>query len=192
MRRNGRNFGLGHLAFINFQRLESLSSPCYGRSSWPNGLLSINKELLSRSRGETDSLHLPSRHYVAMVTMMMPLSTGRNGVLRPERTIQEMSAGERRTSHSRYGCDARAEGRCIRTASPHAEREHTIEHCRPSSINETDLFVFSLINAQVATNALAVVWHTRCESASGGLTPSSVRRYRNTIDGWHGPKRNTA
>ncbi len=46
--------------------------------------------------------------------------------------------------------------------------------------------------ARVATNALAVVWHTRWESASGGLTPSSVRRYRKTIEGWHGPKRKTA
>jgi hypothetical protein len=41
-------------------------------------------------------------------------------------------------------------------------------------------------------NALAVVWHVRWESASGGLTPSSVRRYRKTIEGWQGPKRNTA
>ena len=47
-------------------------------------------------------------------------------------------------------------------------------------------------HARVAMNALAVVWHTRWESASGGLTPSSVRRYRKTIEGWHGPKRNTA
>jgi hypothetical protein len=40
--------------------------------------------------------------------------------------------------------------------------------------------------------ALAVVWHVRWESARGGLTPSSVRRYRKTIEGWQGPKRNTA
>ena len=41
--------------------------------------------------------------------------------------------------------------------------------------------------ARVATNAFAVVWQLRCVSESGGLTPSSVRRYRNTIDGWQGP-----
>ena len=44
----------------------------------------------------------------------------------------------------------------------------------------------------VTTNALAVVWQARCESARGGLTPSSVRRYRKTIEGWQGPKRKTA
>jgi hypothetical protein len=47
-------------------------------------------------------------------------------------------------------------------------------------------------DARVAMKALAVVWHVRCESARGGLTPSSVRRYRNTIEGWQGPKRKTA
>ena len=46
--------------------------------------------------------------------------------------------------------------------------------------------------ARVAMKALAVVWQARCESASGGLTPSSVRRYRKTIEGWQGPKRKTA
>ena len=47
-------------------------------------------------------------------------------------------------------------------------------------------------HARVAMKALAVVWHVRCESARGGLTPSSVRRYRKTIEGWQGPKRKTA
>src|SRR5579863_6645279 len=47
-------------------------------------------------------------------------------------------------------------------------------------------------DVRVAMKALAVVWHVRWESASGGLTPSSVRRYRKTIEGWQGPKRNTA
>ena len=45
---------------------------------------------------------------------------------------------------------------------------------------------------RVAMKALAVVWHVRCESERGGLTPSSVRRYRKTIEGWQGPKRKTA
>ena len=72
---------------------------------------------------------LPSRHCVAMVTMMMPLSTRRDGILRPERAIQEMATRECRTSHSRYRRDACAEGRRIRTTSTHAQREHTIEHC---------------------------------------------------------------
>jgi len=47
-------------------------------------------------------------------------------------------------------------------------------------------------DVRVAMKALAVVWQVRWESASGGLTPSSVRRYRKTIEGWQGPKRNTA
>ena len=64
-----------------------------------------------------------------MVTMMMPLPTRRDGILRPERAIQEMATRERRTSHSRYRRDARAKGRRIRTTSTHAKREHTIEHC---------------------------------------------------------------
>ena len=44
-------------------------------------------------------------------------------------------------------------------------------------------------DVRVATNAFAVVWQLRWVSESGGLTPSSVRRYRNTIDGWQGPTR---
>ena len=105
-----------------------------------------------------------------------------------------MATGERRASHSRDRRDARAKGRRIRAASAYAKREHTVEHF-PSIFNQSN------INgekggvggyARVATNALAVVWHTRCESARGGLTPSSVRRYRKTIEGWHGPNRKTA
>jgi hypothetical protein len=64
-----------------------------------------------------------------MVTMMMPLPTRRNRVLRPERAIQEMPAGQRRTRHSRNRRDARAKWRRIRATSTHAKREHTIEHC---------------------------------------------------------------
>lgn len=65
-----------------------------------------------------------------MVTMMLSLPTRRNGILRPERAIQEMSAGERRTSHSRDRRDARTEWRGVGATSTHAKREHTIEHCQ--------------------------------------------------------------
>ena len=104
-----------------------------------------------------------------------------------------MAAGERGASHSRNRRDARAKGRRIRAASANAEREHAIEHF-PSinPVNQSILMARRRGYARVATNALAVVWHTRCESASGGLTPSSVRRYRKTIEGWHGPNRKTA
>jgi len=40
-----------------------------------------------------------------------------------------MTTGERRTSHACNSRDAGAERCSIRTASPHAKREHAIEHC---------------------------------------------------------------
>ena len=50
--------------------------------------------------------------------------------------------------------------------------------------------IYMVINSQVATQVFALVWHARWVSISGGLTPSSERKYLNTIDGWAGPKRN--
>jgi hypothetical protein len=113
----------------------------------------------------------------------MSLSAWRNGVLGPERAIQEMTTGERRTSYASNSRDAGAERRSIRTASPHAKREHAIEHCwyackLVSTKRRHTKKEEALIRAyvRVAMNALAVVWQVRWESASGGLTPSSVRR----------------
>jgi hypothetical protein len=51
-------------------------------------------------------------------------------VLRPERTIQEMTSGERRAGHACDSRDASTERGGVRAAPAHAEREHTIEHCR--------------------------------------------------------------
>ena len=147
----------------------------------PMDLINIRQgasgELTLKKKKRTHSTKSPSesRHRVAMVTMMMPLSPRRNWVLRPERAIQEVAARERRASHTGNRCNTRAKWRRVCARSSHAERKHTIEH----------FFFTSSIRlrgenkmkyARVATNALAVVWHTRCESASGGLTPSSVRR----------------
>ena len=123
----------------------------------------------------------------------MSLPTRRNRVLGPERAIQEMTPRERRARHARHGRDARAEGSRVRPASAHTEREHTIEHYGfHIKRNETDYEDSVGGYARVAMKALAVVWHVRCESERGGLTPSSVRRYRKTIEGWQGPKRKTA
>lgn len=62
------------------------------------------------------------------MTMMMPLPTRGNGVLGPERAVQEMAARERRTGHAGDCRDARTEGCRVRAAAAHAEREHAIEH----------------------------------------------------------------
>ena len=59
---------------------------------------------------------------------MVSLPARGDGVLGPERAIQEMTPRERRARHARDRRDARAEGRRVRPASAHAQREHTIEH----------------------------------------------------------------
>lgn len=59
----------------------------------------------------------------------MSLPAWRNGILGPERAIQEMTTGERRAGHARDSRDASAERRGVRAASAHAKREHAIEHC---------------------------------------------------------------
>lgn len=65
---------------------------------------------------------------------MMSLSTWRSGVLGPKRAIQEMTPGERRTRHTRNRSDARTQGRSVRSASAHTEREHPIEYYEPKWI----------------------------------------------------------
>ena len=73
---------------------------------------------------------------------------------------------------------------------PYQPREHqvrTFDRTLLGGEGKQQYIVAWSKSSRVTIKAFAVAWHAVWVRERGGLTPSSIRRYRKTIDGWGGP-----